>query len=287
MIGDHGRFVWYELMTTDAAAAQRFYASVVGWDAQEAATSELDYTLLTSGGIPVCGLMGLPQDALKKGATPRWTGYVAVADVAAIAEAIKRRGGAVYVPPTDTNIGRIAVVADPQTATFALVEGLKVDRPASEAFYQPGHVGWHELFAVDREAAFAFYSAAFGWQRAEGEAESPYQLFSLGDDTIGGMFTKPAAAPIPFWLYYFNVDDLDAALRRTKAGGGQVFEGPLELADDVWMARCRDPLGALFALRGARSREAIERDPVAELGWSSTWGGFSSRGRVVVDKRRK
>ena len=58
-------------------------------------------------------------------ATPRWMGYVGVSDVDAAAERLKRLGGTVYVPPTDTNIGRISVVADPQTATLALVEGLK------------------------------------------------------------------------------------------------------------------------------------------------------------------
>ena len=43
----------------------------------------------------------------------------------AAARRLKRLGGAVYVPPTNTNIGRISVVADPQTATLALVNGLK------------------------------------------------------------------------------------------------------------------------------------------------------------------
>ena len=69
--------------------------------------------------------MGLPEDARKMGATPRWMGYVAVNDVDAAADRIKRLGGAVYVPPTNSNIGRISVVADPQTAILALVTGLK------------------------------------------------------------------------------------------------------------------------------------------------------------------
>ncbi|MGG6496886.1 UNVERIFIED_CONTAM: VOC family protein, partial [Bacteroidetes bacterium 56_B9] len=88
-------------------------------------------------------------------------------------------------------------------------------------------------------------------------------------------FNKPAAVAVPFWLYYFNVHDLDAALERVRAGGGQVFEGPIGLPGDIWIARCVDPLGAVFALRGARSQDAIERDPAAEFGWSSAWGGIS------------
>ncbi len=287
MDADPGRFVWYELMTTDTAAAQRFYADVVGWGTTDASTSALTYTLLTMEGTPVCGLMALPEQALAMGATPRWMGYIAVDDVAAAAAAIGRRGGAVYVQPIESNIGRIAVVADPQTASFGLVEEMKLGQPEPAALHKSGHVGWHELFAADRTAAFAFYSALFGWRGAEDAASADlYQLFSVGDDAIGGLFNKPATAPVPFWLYYFNVPDLDVALQRVRAGGGQVFEGPIGLPGDIWIARCVDPWGAVFALRGARSQEAIAGDPAAEFGWSSTWGGVSSRGRLVVNKRR-
>ena len=60
-----------KLMTTDMAAAATFYANVVGWGAQDASTPDLAYTLVTTGSISVGGLMGLPEDAQKMGATPR------------------------------------------------------------------------------------------------------------------------------------------------------------------------------------------------------------------------
>ena len=79
--------------------------------------------MFTARDASVSGLMDLPEEARKMGATPRWMGYVSVKDVDATADRIKRLGGAVYVPPTNSNIGRISVVADPQTATLALVKG--------------------------------------------------------------------------------------------------------------------------------------------------------------------
>jgi predicted enzyme related to lactoylglutathione lyase len=36
MVDSHGRFVWYELMTTDSEAAKAFYAKVVGWGTRDA-----------------------------------------------------------------------------------------------------------------------------------------------------------------------------------------------------------------------------------------------------------
>jgi hypothetical protein len=122
------------------------------------------------------------------------------------------------------------------------------------ALSAPGHVGWHELFAVNWEEAFAFYTELFGWQKADAEVGriGTYQLFSAAGQTIGGMSNKPPTVPMPFWLYYFNVGDIDAAAERVKAGGGKILEGPLEARGGNRIVRCTDPQGAMFALRTGR-----------------------------------
>ena len=84
-----------------------------------------------------------------------------------------------------------------------------------------------------------------------------YQLFSTGGQTIGGMFAKPPTVPVSFWLYYFNADDVDAAVERGKVSGGQILEGPMEVAGSSRVARCADPQGAMFALTGIRRDKAI------------------------------
>ncbi len=288
MVGHHGCFVWYELLTTDIAAASAFYRSVVGWGEQDASTPEFAYTQFTAGPAPVGGLMNLPPDALRQGAMPRWVGYVAVDDVNQAAHQIRHLGGTVYVPPTDSNIGRISVVADPQTATLALVEGLTpglrqpVERSAA------GQVAWHELLAVDWKTAFAFYREIFGWRQAAsvlGPVDS-YQSFSAGGQTIGGILTKLPRAPVPFWLYYFDIGDIDEAADRVKAGGGRVVQGPVELPGGDWIARCIDPQGAMFALQGSRSPERIAQASEQDLVWAAEWGGITSRGKIVTKPRR-
>jgi predicted enzyme related to lactoylglutathione lyase len=208
-------------------------------------------------------------------------GYIGTNDVEVTADRIRRLGGAVYVPPTNTNIGLISVVADPQTATFALINGLKPGRPQPAEYGKPGRVGWHELLAADWEKAFVFYSEIFGWQKADAEVSGTdtYQPFSAGGLTIGGMFTKRPQEPLPFWLFYFNVEDIDGAADRVKANGGQINQGPLELPGGISIARCADPQGAAFGLQG---RQRL--DP--KVGWSTEWSGFSSRGRLVASKPR-
>ena len=71
------------------------------------------------------------------------------------------------------------------------------------------------------------------------------------------MLNKPSMIPIPFWLYYFNISDIDAAAQRVKAHGGQILDGPLEVPGDSWIAQCTDPQGAIFGLEGKRSRNSL------------------------------
>src|SRR6516165_7341580 len=52
MIEQSAVFAWYELLTTDVPAAQFFYGKVVGWDVQDASTSEFAYRLFSVGGTP-------------------------------------------------------------------------------------------------------------------------------------------------------------------------------------------------------------------------------------------
>jgi uncharacterized protein len=287
MNSQQGRFVWYELLSTDTAGAQKFYGDVLGWSARDASTSAFAYTILTAQGAPVCGLMDLPAEGQRMGARPRWVGYVAVEDTDAAADLVKRRGGAIYVPPTDSNIGRIAIVADPQTATLAMVQGLKLAEARPRNADEAGCVGWHELFATDSSKALAFYADVFGWQdvpSAPGPVAS-YRLFSAGGDTIGGMFNKLPRVPVPFWVYYFNVAVLDQAMAKVKAGGGQVVHGPMALPGGLSIARCVDPQGAMFALRGPGGEGATE-EATPELGFSAAWGSFASQGRVVAAPKK-
>lgn len=281
-------FAWYELLTIDAAAARDFYGRVIGWKAQDASTAAFPYAVFSSDKTEVAGLMELPPEGRRMGATPRWVGYVAVDDVDGTVNRLKSLGGSVYVPPTDSNIGRVSIVADPQLANLGMVSGLKRGGRLPD-LDQPGQVGWHELFAADCKKAFAFYSDLFGWQGAAGEREllDPYQLLSAGGHMMGGMFNKLPRVPTPFWLYYFNVADIAVATACVKQAGGRVVQGPMPIPDGIWIARCIDPQGAMFSLQGTTSDRTIEPASTSELNWAADWGGFASRGKVVARPKRR
>jgi len=241
-------------MTSDAAAAETFYKSAIGWSAEDAGYSDVRYTLLSVGDTQVAGLMTLPKEASDAGAKPGWIGYVAVDDVDDYAARFTRSGGMVHRPPADIpGVGRFAIVADPQGAVLALFKGTGTSPPPVAS--TPGHPAWRELYAADGAAAFAFYSGMFGWIKGEAVDLGPmgtYQLFatSTGGQPIGGIMTKPPNIPAPFWTYCFQTDGVMAAAARITAAGGTIINGPMEVPGGSWVVQALDPQGAMFALVG-------------------------------------
>jgi predicted enzyme related to lactoylglutathione lyase len=260
VVDSHGQFAWYELITTDIAAAKAFYTKVMGWGALDASMPGKAYILFTAGNVPVCGMLDLPEDVTQTGAKPCWVGYVRVDDVDATADHVQRLGGAVHIAPTDIpDISRFSVFADPQTATLALVKSLSPGHAQPAKMGTPSHIGWHELLTDDVDKAWAFYAALFGWQKADTDVSTTdtYQPFSAGGPAIGGMATRPPLVPVPFWLYYFRIGDIDAAAKRVTAAGGHILDGPHEWSAGTWTAQCMDPQGVMFALEGKRAHTAV------------------------------
>jgi hypothetical protein len=252
---DRGRFVWFDLMTSDPEAAKGFYTRLIGWGTQPWEGGDMPYTMWANGEKPLGGLMELPAEAREAGAPPHWMAYVSVPSVDAAVERAKELGGAVYHGPTDIpNVGRFAVLADPQGAVFAVYTSAgESASPAGPP--AKGEFSWHELATSDAAGAFNFYEDLLGWEKQEamdmGEA-GIYQIYGRGGVPLGGMFNKTAEMPgPPAWLYYIKVDDVTKAVETVKELGGTVLNGPMEVPGGDRIAQCMDPQGACFALHSS------------------------------------
>jgi predicted enzyme related to lactoylglutathione lyase len=254
--GPTGKFVWYEYMADDLKGALDFYTKVVGWSAKDAGMAGFDYEILSAGQTMVAGMMDIPDEARSMGAKPGWMGYVWVEDVDQALPKLTAGGGEVYRAPADIpNIGRFAVVADPDGAAFMLFRDAGGNPPPPPPAGTRGLVGWRELHAGDGASALAFYSNLFGWRKDRDFDMGPmgvYHIFESAPGEMGGMFTKTPQTPVPFWLYYFNVDAIDAGADRIKAHGGQVTSGPMQVPGGQWIAQGLDPQGATFALLASK-----------------------------------
>ena len=95
-----GRFVWYDLMTTDPGAATEFYTRVAGWGTQAWEGRATPYTTWTNHSSPLGGVMKMMPDMVGK-MPPHWVGYVAVPNVDETATQADALGGRVLSPPMD------------------------------------------------------------------------------------------------------------------------------------------------------------------------------------------
>lgn len=256
-MSDHGRFIWYELITPDMAGAQRFYGDLVGWTSQDLPPmpGAEPYSLQNAGGVAVAGMMNLGEPMRAEGMPPNWTGYVCVDDCDAAAAKANALGGAVRREPMDIpGIGRFAILADPAGAVFAIMKPVPRENPPPQAAPGAlGHVSWRELYGAPPETGFDFYAQLFGWTKDEAHDLGPmgkYQLFSNQDGQVGGMMKKPDQAPAPYWTYYFKVGGIEGAAERARKGGAQILMGPMEVPSGDWVFQGIDPQGAFFAVQG-------------------------------------
>ncbi len=254
MSNPQGTPIWYELLTTDADAAQAFYAEVVGWTIAPLGMPENgDYRILTApDGQGVGGLTALAEGAPMK---PGWLSYIGVDDVDTTAGRITQLGGAVLMGPMDIpGVGRFAFVTDPQGMAFYIMRG---DSPAeSHPFHVTGHghCGWNELVTSDHKAALSFYGQLFDWENNEtmpmGDM-GDYAFIDHHGTRIGAAMTAGSGWPTR-WSYYFNVPSIDAAKERIERAGGTVTNGPHEVPGGMHIIMGNDPQGIAFALVGGK-----------------------------------
>ena len=249
----HGDFIWYELITPDPDGAKAFYDAVVGWDVGPPSADHLGYREIRADGGRAGGMMRLNDEMAAHGARPTWLGYVGVDDVDRSVASIEQAGGKVLMPAFDIpNIGRLALVADPQGVPFYVMRGA-ID--AASDVFQPqgvGRVSWNELAARDQKGALQFYTSQFGWTAGDvmpmGDM-GDYQFITHHGVPLGAMMT---AAPenLARWRFYFRVADVDVAKRAVEDGGGTVIHGPQEVPGGDRILIGTDPQGAEFALVG-------------------------------------
>lgn len=117
-----GEICWRELRTKDLGAAIEFYTKLFGWTTKQTELSPMDYKEIIIDGTAYGGMM--PMDGDDWGdLPPHWATYIAVDSADDTAAKITANGGSVHVPPFDApGVGRMAMVADPSGANFAIIQ---------------------------------------------------------------------------------------------------------------------------------------------------------------------
>ncbi len=244
-----GKFVWHEHTSADSERAKTFYTELFGWELETFKPGELDYTMIKANGRTHGGFME-PQG----GPPPHWVGYILVGGADETAEKVRAAGGNLIMEPFDVpEVGRLAIIADPQGAVFAIIEPAmsEPDEPPAE-----GTFVWDELTTTDVEGAKSFYSAVLGWTFRDSDMGGmTYTILQRqgGGDVAGLMARAEGVEAPPHWTVYIATDDADPTVVKAKELGAAVFVEPTDLPGMGRFALLQDPVGAAFGIFAAGS----------------------------------
>jgi uncharacterized protein len=248
-----GNFSWADLMTTDVAAAKRFYGELFGWTYEDRPMGDgKSYTMASLHGHYVAGMMVIEEGMQMP---PSWQSYIAVDNVDASAAKATTAGGTLLSPPMDVySSGRMATLQDPSGAIVSLWQAR--DHIGAGYAMGPGIASWHELWTKDAKAALDFYSKLVGWTGTvnEGQNGQPYVSCNNGETPVAVILTLgPDMAGVPpHWAIYFGAVDVKASAARAQQLGGSVIVQPTE-AGGFPFALLQDPQGAMFFVLGAQA----------------------------------
>ena len=179
-----------------------------------------------------------------KDAPPNWLSYVAVKSADEAAAKASSLGGHLMMEPFNVmDLGRMAMIIDPQGAPFAIWEAKK--NPGSGVRDETAAMCWNELGARDIGIAQKFYPALFGWTA---KVSPEYTEWHAGNRAVGGAMTLPSSDIPTHWLVYFMVDDVDASTKKATSLGGSVRVPAMDIPKVGRFSVVADPQGAVFAL---------------------------------------
>jgi predicted enzyme related to lactoylglutathione lyase len=241
-----GTFSWVDLATSDADAAKRFYMDLFGWEMEDADVDVGVYTECRLDGDAVCGLFQLSEEMRAAGVPPSWTSYVTVAGADAAVAQASEAGAEIVNDAFDVmDVGRMAVIKDPQGAVFAVWQPRS--RIGAERVNDVGCLCMNELATTDMEAAASFYGELFGWTSEPAGEELPgvWMIFN-GGKINGAVMPAPQGTP-PHWRPCFTVASAEKAFERVGELGGEQLLEPFDIGHGS-LGIARDPQGAVFSI---------------------------------------
>ena len=241
-----GKFVWFDLATSDLKAAQRFYGDVFGWKFSKLRGVDEDYFIARAGTLPVAGVFR-PAQAPRGVTTARWLSFASTPDIGAALSRLTAGGATVLVPATKVpGRGTHALLRDSQGAIVGLLQSESGDRP--DAAVSAGEFFWVDLYARDPEAAArAYANLGFDVQKDAISGDSRIVLAAKGY-ARAGIMKLPDVAREPGWLPYVQVDDVPATLERVRARGGRVLREPDPAVLNGQFAVFSDPQGGVIGV---------------------------------------
>ena len=122
--GVPGTLCCADLMTPDPARAKEFYTGLFGWRIIKGENDPSGYLHIANGENFIGGIP--PAKFRDPNVPPHWLAYFIVSNCDESAAKAKELGAKIHLPPmTIENVGRWAILADPQGAVFAIFQAAR------------------------------------------------------------------------------------------------------------------------------------------------------------------
>lgn len=255
-----GKFVWYDLLTEDLPAVERFYGTIFGWEFEDGDEGRLVYKTITHEGRRIGGVFYNERRNPDVNRS-QWVSYLSVPDVDRAVEQVRAVGGTVHTEPRDyPDRGRIAVVSDAQGALLAVVRSSGGDPADREPLLDEWM--WTELWTNDVAAAESFYDNLVGYEpdTLRLYEENSYLVFVRDGRPRAGVIETPDNRVRPNWLPYVRVDDPAAVAAQVESLGGKVLLAPDDDVRNGDVAIIADPSGAALTVQRWPPRGPEGRD---------------------------
>ena len=113
---------WHELATRNSKISNEFYCALLGWKSEIKPMDGMDYTLFMLDGKPVAGMLEMNNEWPEE-VPPHWMIYFLVDNCDSTANKAQELGAQLCVPSTTVpEVGRFAVLCDPQGAVFSVIQ---------------------------------------------------------------------------------------------------------------------------------------------------------------------
>lgn len=241
---------WIDLMTSDIAKSQEFYAALFDWTYETGDEEKYGgYIMAFKDGKSVAGLMQSQQDG--EGYPDMWTTYLRVDNIEASMGAAQNAGAITYMDAMEVpEQGKMSMLGDPGGSSIGLWEF--GGHTGFQAHGENGAAAWHELHSKDYPAAVRFYRDVFSLEAAvmSDTAEFRYTTLLKDGQELAGVMDASEFLPddVPSsWLVYFQTDDVDATTAKALALGATIINAP-EDSPYGRVAGLTDCTGTMFKL---------------------------------------
>jgi len=240
-----GKFVWFDLFSTDTTTCEKFYKTLFGWDFKRTNESNAHVKTIFLQNKPIGNMIG---GKVTQG-NSQWLSYISTEDVDTTLNMAANNGGSIYREGKDMpNRGHVGVAIDPQGAPFAVLTSFNGD-PA-EAELKPNMWLGAELWTSDAKEAARFYQIIAGYdvQLVGLHKKVEYRILKTNGKRRGGIVNIPWKNTDPEWIPFIAVEDVATMMGKVASLGGKIIIAPDMSVKEGRLAIIADPSGAMFGI---------------------------------------